>query len=97
MVEEWAKDQADQITALYGELQGRYEREANKKLFGGPQLPYLEAFNTLTWLIDEQEKEKSGGLESKVRGTAPSGLFNLTSQKSVIALTAIIAGVLLLY
>ena len=69
---DWTKEQSDQITSLYGQLQGKYEREANKKLFGGPQLPYKEAFDTLTGLINQQEK--SGGLERKVK-SAPSGLF----------------------
>ena len=65
MAEEWTKDQQDQITSLYGQLKGPYEKKAHQKLFGGPQLPYLEAFNTLTNLLYEQKKGGSSGLEAK--------------------------------
>ena len=65
MAEEWTKDQQDQITSLYGQLEGPYERKAHQKLFSGSQLPYLEAFNTLTNLVDEQKKGGSSGLEAK--------------------------------
>lgn len=70
----WTKDQSDQITALYSKLKGKYEREAHQKIYAGPQLDYIDAFKTLTTLIDQQEKGKSEGLERKVK-SAPSGLF----------------------
>ena len=70
---DWTNDQSDQITSLYGKLKDKYKKEADQKLFGGPQLPYLEAFNTLTSLIKQQEKN-SGGLEEKITG-ASEGIF----------------------
>ena len=76
---EWTKDQSNQITALYGRLKGEYNREAYQKLFGGSQLPYLDAFNTLNSIIERQEEERHvhGGLEAKT-DAAPA----TTSQNS---------------
>ncbi|MBI2658083.1 hypothetical protein HYX08_05315 [Candidatus Woesearchaeota archaeon] len=70
---EWTTEQSDQITSLYGKLKGEYEKKANKVLFGGPQLPYSDAFDTLTSLIKQQENEK-GGLEAKVHAEQKSGI-----------------------
>ena len=94
MVEEWTKDQENQITSIYGQLRGKYESEANKKLFGGQQLPYLEAFNTLTSLIDEQKK--SSGLEAKagqVSKESSSGIWSLptlTRPQAAFGLTTMV-------
>ena len=76
MAEQWSEAQSNQITALYSELKGGYKREADQKLFSGAQLPYLDAFNTLKSLIDEQEKKTGGGLEAKMQAkSAPAGAF----------------------
>ena len=89
---EWTKDQSNQITSLYGQLKGKYERDANKKLFGGPQLPYLDAFNTLTSLIEKQKKES--GLEGKLKNTASDGILSGQRLKYAVGLGAVIALVL---
>ena len=96
MAEEWTKDQEDQITALYGKLKGKYEREANQKIFGGPQLPYLDAFTELTSLIEQQKKEHVGGLESKVqKESASAGIFSGKRAKYVVGLVtaALVLGI----
>lgn len=95
MVKGWTVDQSNQITDLYKQLRGTYEREAHQKLFGGPELPYLEAFNALTSLIEKQKKEQVGGLEGKVKNEATSGGI-LSSQrlKYAVGLGAVIALVL---
>ena len=61
---EWTKDQSDQITSLYEQLKGSYEKSANQKLFGGAQLPYEDAHNILVNLLKQQETEHHGGLEA---------------------------------
>jgi len=75
MENKWSEDQSTQITSLYGKLKGAYERKANQKLFGGPQLPYSDAFSTLTALINEQEKSGKTGIERKVKESNSKGLF----------------------
>ena len=96
MEDKWSKDQSDQITALYGQLKGKYEKEAYQKLYAGPQREYLDAFNTLTSLLKEQEAQ--GGLEQAIKGAqkqsvknTSGGLFNLTPRQSAVGLiTALI-------
>ena len=61
----WTKEQSDQITELYGHLQGDYKARADKELFHGPQLPYDKAHGTLAHLLEAQEHQKRG-LEGKV-------------------------------
>ncbi|MEK6892337.1 MAG: hypothetical protein AABX25_04075 [Nanoarchaeota archaeon] len=60
----WTKTQEDQISALYGSLKGVYQQDANKKLFGGAQLPYEQAHSILVENIKKQEQAE--GLEGKV-------------------------------
>ncbi len=94
MANEWSNDQSSQITDLYGQLKGNYERQAYNKLFSGPHLPYLDAFNTLTGLIEQQKAEQSGvGLEKKV-DTAPGRFFPSQRLKYAIGLGTVIALVL---
>ena len=62
---DWTETQSNQITGLYKSLHGKYQEEANKKLFGGPQLPYEDAHHILTGLLEAQEHGK-GGLENTV-------------------------------
>ena len=92
---EWTKDQSNQITDLYKQLEGRYEKEANQKLFGGPQLPYLDAFNTLNGLIEKQKKGHVGGLERKVQKESASiGVSSGERIKYVVGLATVLALVL---
>ncbi len=89
MTDEWSNDQSTQITQLYDKLKGDYQKQANQKLFGGPQLPYSDAFSTLTNLIDEQEKKKGGGLEAAVqKKPASSGIFSVIRSKYAVGLAA---------
>ena len=74
MEDKWTKDQSNQITDLYKQLKGKYEKEAYQKIYAGPQLGYIDAFNALTNLIDRQKKEQFGGLEKKVKESS-GGLF----------------------
>ena len=83
-VKDWTKTQADQITGLYKSLHGRYQEEANNRLFGGPQLPYEQAQSILTDLLRRQEGHghKESGLENVVKKSIP--LLDL----GAVALTA---------
>ena len=83
MEDKWSEDQSNQITALYGQLKGKYEREAYQKIYAGPQLDYIDAFSTLNSLIEKQNKER--GLESKLKNERGSG-DNLSSQRLKYAL-----------
>jgi len=88
---EWTKTQSDQITSLYGQLKGKYEKEAYKNLFSGPQLPYEAAHSTLLNLLKKQETEqKHGGLEQKAADTASSRLFGQKPAEAAVGLVAII-------
>ncbi len=60
----WTKTQEDRISALYGSLRGKYQQDANKKLFGGAQLPYEQAHSILVENLKKQEHAE--GLEGKV-------------------------------
>ncbi len=92
---EWTKDQSNQITNIYKQLEGKYEKEAYQKLFGGPQLSYLDAFTTLTSLIERQKKERVGGLESKVqKESASAGIFSGERAKYVVGLVTALALIL---
>lgn len=62
---DWTATQSNQITSLYQSLHGKYQEDANKKLFGGPKLPYENAHHILTELLEAQEHAK-GGLENAV-------------------------------
>lgn len=68
---DWTETQSNQITRLYQSLHGEYKEEANKKLFGGPQLPYENANHILTELLEAQEHGK-GGLEQTVNSHSKS-------------------------
>jgi len=86
---EWTKDQSNQITSLYGQLKGDYEREANGKLFGGSQLPYEDAHHTLMDILKKQESGQHGGLEAKADTSSTKGIsFNKTD--NAIGLAGII-------
>ena len=92
---EWTKEQQDIITSLYGQLKDNYEREANKKLFGGPQLPYEQARDILENLVKQQKQE--GGLESKITAHPSSVFERIGSLFSKPAVAASATALLLLY
>ena len=96
---EWTKEQSDQITSLYGELKGNYEKVANQKLFRGEQLPYEEAHYTLMEILKKQEAEQHSGLEAKTNAAhaekSARGLFGLPSlnrAQAAVGLLAIVLG-----
>jgi len=103
MVEDWTKEQADQITGLYKSLNGGYQKEADNLLFGGPQLPYEQAQSILTDLLKRQEIQEhgNGGLENSVKahskGSTPLmdlGVLAASAGLAVVAspIVGIIAG-----
>ena len=75
---DWTESQANQITELYKGLHGKYQETANKKIFGGPQLPYENAYHILTELLEAQE-HGNGGLENAVKAQPkePTPLMDL--------------------
>jgi len=75
---DWTESQSNQITDLYKKLHGNYQETANKKLFGGSQLPYENANHILTKLLEAQEHGK-GGLEHTVNAHSkePTPLMDL--------------------
>ena len=96
MADEWTNDQANQITALYGQLKGEYKGVADQTLFGGPQLPYIDAFNTLNGLIEQQEREQHrqvGGLEKKATTASSGWLPTLTPQQSGAYLVTLVTAI----
>lgn len=92
MENKWSEDQSTQITSLYEQLKGEYQKKAHKKLFGGSQLDYSDAFNTLTSLIKQQEK--GGGLEGKVTETASNGILSNQMLRYALGF-AVVAGLVL--
>lgn len=89
----WTPDQENQITFLYKSLKGQSKQEADKRLFGGQQLPYLDAYNILTNLINKQENSKPEGLEGKVAEThVHSGLGRLSNAYGLTAVLGLILG-----
>lgn len=89
----WTTDQENQITSLYSILKGQFQQEANKRLFGGPQLPYLDAYNILNDIINKQEKPKPEGLEGKVAGAyVPEGHGRLSNAYGLAAVLGLVLG-----
>ncbi|GEM_PF-2872979 len=85
---EWTKDQSDQITSLYSQLHGDYQKIANKELFGGLQLPYGDAHSKLMKIIEKQESKH----------TPPSGNNHLDNKigmsktDSAVGLVSLLGG-----
>ena len=97
MANKWSDEQSTQITALYGQLKGEYQKKADQKLFGGPQLDYIDAFNTLTSLINQQKKEQPSGLEKEITGSGPFGLPQLTKPQAAFGLATIVLALAAVY